>query len=413
MLYLSPMKRKFRGFFVVLGMIVLLVGVGIGCGNFAVGSELGDKQDDLEDLQKKKETYEKIVNLKATQATLLNSQISSLAKQTDTLVENIEENTGKLEETQQKIGRLTAQISEKEQTISEQKKLLADFVRSYYEWDASKLQSAVFADGDVNPFSLEDQSIQFQDKVSDAVEKIEGVRQSLARDHTTLTHDKTQIETLNARLEQQTVYLESTKQQKQSLFTKTAQEKAQYEKKLSKVEEEIRDIEEEIEELEAEKSNNIDMANLPSKSSADMEYPVKKVTITQRYGKTTFTRWYSFHNGVDFGIPSGTDILATANGKVRATGDSGKYAYGKWIAIDHGNGLVTLYGHLSKHKVSRGDSVKQGDTIGLSGNTGYSTGPHLHFSVFTEDSFEVVDSKSVKGVKIPTGAHVNPTKYLP
>lgn len=412
MLYLSPMKRKIKGFFiVVLGGVLALNGFGVV--NFVFADDLKNKQEDLEDLQKKQETYQKIVNLKATQETLLNSQINSLEKQTTTLEGNIEENIVKLETTTQRIDRLAKQIEEKEATISEQKEVLADFVRAYYEWNADKMQRTIFAHGGENPFSLEDQSNQFQEKVSDAVEKIESVKRSLGRDRDVLHRDKTELETLNAKLEQQTVYLESAKKQKETLATKTVQEKEQYQSKLSKVEEQIRDIEREIESLEAGKSDNIDFSKLPSKNGASMGYPVKSVRITQNYGKTTFTRWYSFHNGTDFGVSIGTEVMAAANGKILATGDSGRYAYGKWMVIDHGNGLVTLYGHLSKQKISKGKSVKKGDVIGLSGNTGYSTGPHLHFSVFTSSSFDVVSSTSVSGVKIPTGAHLNPMKYLP
>lgn len=409
------MKIKLWGFFVVILIFGSLVGIGSVkyTDNFALASELEDKQDDLQDLQKKKETYQKIVNLKVNQATLLNSQIAILENQTNQLQGTIQENATKLEVTKQEIARLSAQIDEKEKEIRNQKEFLAEFVRLYYDWSSGEIQSALFSDGLQNPFAVSDQSDQFQEKVSEAVEKIESVKKSLSRDQESLDQDKIEIETLNTKLEQQTVYLESTKKEKEMLYTQTTAEKNQYAQKLSKVEGQIRDIEREIEQLEAVKSNAINMANLPSKKGAGMDFPVKDPAVTQRYGKTTFTRWYSFHNGVDFGIPTGTKILAAAAGKVVATGDCGRYAYGKWVAIDHGNGLVTLYGHLSQQKTSKGKSVKKGDTIGLSGNTGYSTGPHLHFSVFTSDSFEVVASTSVAGVNIPTGAHINPMMYLP
>ncbi|MCK9379031.1 MAG: M23 family metallopeptidase [Candidatus Moranbacteria bacterium] len=117
------------------------------------------------------------------------------------------------------------------------------------------------------------------------------------------------------------------------------------------------------------------------------------------------------HNGIDFGI-SYASIFTAEDGKVIGSGDNGKYAYGKWIAIDHGDGLVTLYGHLSKKDVSKGDKVKKGEKIGTSGNTGNSTGPHLHFSVFDKDTFETTESKIVDGLYIPTGASVNPMRYL-
>jgi murein DD-endopeptidase MepM/ murein hydrolase activator NlpD len=89
---------------------------------------------------------------------------------------------------------------------------------------------------------------------------------------------------------------------------------------------------------------------------------------------------YDGHNGYDFGI-SYVPILAAAGGTIRFA-DWSSGGYGKMVLIDHQNGYVTLYGHLSKLEVKRGDKVKAGQEIGISGSTGNSTGPHLHFSVF-------------------------------
>ncbi len=87
-----------------------------------------------------------------------------------------------------------------------------------------------------------------------------------------------------------------------------------------------------------------------------------------------------FHTGIDLAMPVGTPIKAADSGMVTAAGWAG--AYGLRIKIDHGEGeYVTLYAHLSRTKVSAGDVVKQGDVIGHSGNTGRSTGPHLHFEI--------------------------------
>ncbi len=86
------------------------------------------------------------------------------------------------------------------------------------------------------------------------------------------------------------------------------------------------------------------------------------------------------HNGVDIGIPQGNDVIAVADGTATLT-DRGTKSYGKYIVVNHGLGVYTLYGHLSQFKVSNGAFVKEGDLIGLSGNTGLSEAPHLHFSV--------------------------------
>lgn len=86
-----------------------------------------------------------------------------------------------------------------------------------------------------------------------------------------------------------------------------------------------------------------------------------------------------FHAGMDFAAPIGTDIYATGNGTIISAG--WQQGYGNCIQVNHGYGYVTLYGHMSAFKVRAGQSVKRGDVIGLVGNTGKSTGPHLHYEV--------------------------------
>lgn len=86
-----------------------------------------------------------------------------------------------------------------------------------------------------------------------------------------------------------------------------------------------------------------------------------------------------FHTGTDFSAPVGTRVLATADGVVASSGfDKG---YGKKVVIDHGFGYQTIYAHLSKAVVRQGQHIRRGDVIAFSGNTGLSTGPHLHYEV--------------------------------
>jgi murein DD-endopeptidase MepM/ murein hydrolase activator NlpD len=87
-----------------------------------------------------------------------------------------------------------------------------------------------------------------------------------------------------------------------------------------------------------------------------------------------------FHPGLDFTAPQGTPVYATADGIVRVAGNLGN-GYGNHIIIDHGYAYNTLYGHLFRLKAKRGQSVKRGEVIGYVGNTGKSTGPHLHYEV--------------------------------
>jgi hypothetical protein len=86
------------------------------------------------------------------------------------------------------------------------------------------------------------------------------------------------------------------------------------------------------------------------------------------------------HNGQDFEVPYGTEVYATGDGSVIESGwNTG--GFGNCIVIDHGYGFQTVYGHLSDIKVTRGQNVKRGDLIGISGSTGLSSGPHLHYQI--------------------------------
>ncbi|HUF03676.1 MAG TPA: M23 family metallopeptidase [Aridibacter sp.] len=90
-------------------------------------------------------------------------------------------------------------------------------------------------------------------------------------------------------------------------------------------------------------------------------------------------RSYEFHAGMDIDGDRGDIIVAPANGIVGEAGWKGGYGY--MIEIDHGNGLITRYGHLSKLEVKEGDPIQRGQLIGFVGSTGRSTGPHLHYEL--------------------------------
>lgn len=98
------------------------------------------------------------------------------------------------------------------------------------------------------------------------------------------------------------------------------------------------------------------------------------------YRTDPFYQTQKFHSGIDFTAPRGVEVYATANGVVELV-KSEIWGYGQHIVINHGNGFSTLYGHLSKFLVKRGQKIIRGQLIGLIGSTGKSTGPHLHYEV--------------------------------
>ncbi|MCB5560109.1 peptidoglycan DD-metalloendopeptidase family protein [Anaerosalibacter bizertensis] len=111
-------------------------------------------------------------------------------------------------------------------------------------------------------------------------------------------------------------------------------------------------------------------------------------SISSRFGQ----RWGRMHRGIDIAAKVGTPIKAADGGTVTYSGNRG--SYGKLVEINHGNGYVTRYGHCSKIHVNNGQKVSKGQIVALVGNTGRTTGPHLHFEV------------------IKNGVHQNPSNYL-
>ncbi|MCB9774262.1 MAG: M23 family metallopeptidase [Nitrospiraceae bacterium] len=139
-----------------------------------------------------------------------------------------------------------------------------------------------------------------------------------------------------------------------------------------------------LEELSAAAQQKADQwASIPS------IWPVKGA-LTSKFGPrvSPFTGKKALHAGIDIGAPTGTEVRSPAAGKVVVAAYDGRM--GKFIRIDHGYGIETTYGHLSKIHVKYGDKVRRGDLVGLVGSTGkFSTGPHLHYQVAVND--RVVD----------------------
>jgi murein DD-endopeptidase MepM/ murein hydrolase activator NlpD len=156
---------------------------------------------------------------------------------------------------------------------------------------------------------------------------------------------------------------------------------------LAEAEEKLASRKEKTKESKAEYEQSKQKADVYKASLAETrQSPVAKgYNLTARYGATGGYWSSGVHTGLDFAAPAGTDILAAASGTVVYAGWDG--AYGNKVVIDHGDGYVTTYAHLSRIKVSPGQKVQTGDHIGDMGSTGNSTGSHLHFEVEKNGKF--------------------------
>ena len=107
---------------------------------------------------------------------------------------------------------------------------------------------------------------------------------------------------------------------------------------------------------------------------------LKRMASGYGWRSDPFTKARKFHYGMDFSAATGTPVFATGNGVVKRA-DANSTGYGKHVRIDHGFNYMSLYAHLSKYNVKRGQKVKRGDIIGYVGNTGRSVAPHLHYEI--------------------------------
>lgn len=371
------------------------------------------KRRECEDNNKKIKAYRQIINLKQKQGATLNNQISIMDAEIGHVETEINIKEKKIEEFGDQIEDLKNKIKEKEELIVVQRKVLSELIRAYYEYNRQNVLNTLIKDSGLPQFmSEEDRIVQVGDGVREMLSSILALKADMENEKKSSEDKKTKTTDLKNELKEKNVESEDIKLQKQVLLIETQGDEARYQTRLEKVKRQQLAIQREIEEIEFGKIGNIDFEKLPKAQSGYLSYPVKNAFVTQRYGKATWTKWYDFHNGIDLRI-NYRSIYPAKSGRVLATGNNGNYAYGKWIAIDHGDGLVTLYGHLSQILVSKGDKIKRKKKIAISGNSGYSTGPHVHFSVFAKNTFEISKSKHISGLRIPKGGSINPNRYLP
>lgn len=122
-------------------------------------------------------------------------------------------------------------------------------------------------------------------------------------------------------------------------------------------------------------------ALLPAYGSMPSLMPVSATAMTSGFGfrRHPLLGTWRAHNGIDLAAMSGSPIVATSDGVVNTANWNG--GYGLYVALDHGGGIQTRYGHMSRLNVQQGQPVRKGDVIGYVGSTGMSTGPHLHYEV--------------------------------
>lgn len=255
--------------------------------------------------------------------------------------------------------------------------------------------------------------------LTEEVKKLEEIQNTLNDNLTELNEKKQQIEFEHRTLKIKKESAEEQKIERQTLLTQTKNQEKLYQQTVEELEKKQLDISGEIEDIENELRTKIDPSLLPKKRPGVLMIPVQGF-LSQNFGSTPFARKGGyrgkFHNGIDIAASIGIPIVAAENGVIKKIANQDlfcrKGAYGRYIAIEHNNNLVTLYAHLSAFNkaLGEGQTVKRGDIIGYVGKSGYATGPHLHFGVYSKPTFYIGASRSCG--PMPYGGYLNPADYL-
>lgn len=313
-------------------------------------------------------------------------------KEKEAIDNNIKKITGQLDEISDSLNELG---SRKAIILKELAEAQAD--EDKQTQTLKKRLRVIYEDGATSYFSI----LMSSESIFDFFYNLEILRQLSEHDDKILNELKETKEKITVKKQELDTIIAKEKGKEQELKTANANLKSQSDKKQSYVKELDKNIEELKKELDrvereeaalraeiAKKAGSQSGSNVPKNFvGGTFLWPAPGVTkITSPFGYRVHptTGQYKLHTGIDIACFSGHNVLAAADGVVIISGNH--TAYGKYISINHGGGISTLYAHNSSLLVSSGQSVKKGQVIAKSGNTGWSTGPHLHFEVLINGS---------------------------
>lgn len=396
-------------------------------------TQIDNKRKEKEKLDAENVKLQLQIQETGKQAQTLQNTVKVLDTTQKKLQNDIQVTQNKIAGTALTIDQLAIEIDKTVQKIGSDKSAIGEAFRNMAGVEDSTIIENVLQYKTLGEIWDSVETIQkFQQSLRTRVNDLSNLEKEYEKKKNDLEGKKTDLVNLKSELADRKTIVEQNKQTKTTLLVQTKSKEALYKELLAKNIELGKKFEAELFDYESQLKVVIDKSKLPTQRSGLLSWPLDIVKITQRFGATVDSkRLYvsGTHNGVDFGTPVGTAVKSVFDGVVEGTGNTdsqpGCYSYGRWVLIKHTNGVSSLYGHLSFSKVSAGQSVNAGDVIGYSGGqpgangSGYSTGPHLHLSLFASQGVSIqqyTQSKFCKQVQIPiagANAYLDPLAYLP
>jgi len=412
---------------------LLLVVFVFGQGNFSLAANQAElqeaikkKNEELQQVNTQIQETQKQLGAAQGEAKTLKKEIAQTNKQISQFNLNIRSSELIIEKLNLEINSLQYDISDTENKVELKKEAIAEILRQLQRVSEETpltifLKSSRLTDGVFEIQGLKD----FNNNLAIEVSELQTFEIQLNNALGATIDKQQQVKNENQTLKHKKIISDNLKKSKQVILTQTKNQEKIYQQQLNNLEKQQIAIFDEINKVEEELRRKFDPSLLPAKRPGVFIWPIKLVRdggigkISQIYGETAYSHLFykgKPHNGIDIEVPIGTPVYAMADGVVTAVDNNDmssflKYQYGKYVLIKHDNNLSTLYAHLSMPLVSKGSSAKRGDLIGYSGNTGFSTGPHLHFGVYWAPSITMASKPPANGL-VPIGITVNPEDYL-
>ena len=385
-----------------------------------IEAEIAQFESELKEVGAEKKTLQSAINQLELERKKVNAEISK--------TENM------ITSTDMEINKLILEISRTEKEIKKAEEAIGAIIRAEYIAGEDTLVELLLRHERLSEFwSTFEAHESIRDTIQVKASDLGTFRELLTEQRADNEKRRNKLTGLKDQYSEQNEVLVNNTQEQAQLLEVTKNEEQNYQQLLSSQKAAQEQILKELREFESKLQFFLDPTTVPSPGTAVFSWPLANVVITQYFGGTEFASrnaaaygGRAYHPGVDMGAPRGTPILAPLTGTVRATGNTdavpGCYSWGKWTLIDHANGLSTLYAHQDVLGVSAGQKVNTGDVIGYVGNTGFSTGPHLHFTVYAKDGVNVRRFNEIKTVTscgpattpvAATDAYIDPMLYLP
>lgn len=386
-----------------------------------VRRQIKDTNSQIEALDKEIKYYQSQISKTSEQASSLSQIIKELTLTRTKLIKEKEQIEKKISATGWVIETLSNDILDKEKSIEISRKSLSLMIKDLNQNDDMPIVERLLSVENFTEFSREYNNIlSLNEKIRNNILDISEKKDQLLSTKYEKESEKASLNTLKQTLVQKEQGVALAKKEKDTLLSQTKNKEAEYKKLLEERKKIKESFEQALEDYESQLKFILNPKSLPKEGSGALAWPLDYILVTSQYG----SRWGRFHYGLDFRASVGTPVKAMATGVVEGVGDTDidckGASFGKWVFIRYNNGLSSTYGHLSAINTTVGHKVKPGDIVGLSGNTGSSTGPHLHVAVYASDGVKVdtVPSKSCNGkiFRQPISAltaYLNPALYLP